>query len=120
MGSLLKLDAIEQPLNITCYGVGCHNKRGIKGVDVFARNRTFGMSNQRCNSDLREPQIVRKACEAVSQDMRGNTIKGRTLENPVPLMRERAKDWAVSQAGEDIIPVGIGIDRKSTRLNSSH
>src|SRR3546814_8771598 len=41
--------------------------------------------------------------------MRGNTIKGRTLENPVPLMRERAKDWAVSQAGEDIIPVGIGM-----------
>src|SRR3546814_3219873 len=80
MGSLLKLDAIEQPLNITCYGVGCHNKRGIKGVDVFARNRTFGMSNQRCNSDLREPQIVRKACEAVSQDMRGNTIKGRRSE----------------------------------------
>src|SRR3546814_10362608 len=67
------------------------------------------LSNQRCNSDLREPQIVRKACEAVSQDMRGNTIKGRTLENPVPLMRERAKDWAVSQAGEDIIPVGIGM-----------
>src|SRR3546814_17050240 len=67
------------------------------------------MSNQRCNSDLREPQIVRKACEAVSQDMRGNTIKGRTLENPVPLMRERAKDWAVSQAGEDIIRVGLGM-----------
>src|SRR3546814_2588621 len=77
IGSLLKLDAIEQPLNITCYGVGCHNKRGIKGVDVFARNRTFGMSNQRCNSDLREPQIVRKACEAVSQDRKSTRLNSR-------------------------------------------
>src|SRR3546814_20477978 len=75
IGSLLKFDAIEQPLNISCYVIGCHNKRGIKGVDVFARNRTFGMSNQRCNSDFRHPQIVHKYCQSVSPDLRGNTSK---------------------------------------------
>ena len=70
VGGLLEFDPVEQALNVTGDRVRRHDQRGIKRMNVLARNRSLRMTDKGRDRDLREPEIVRDAGEAVPQDMR--------------------------------------------------
>ena len=70
VGVSSKLDTFEQRFDVARHSVRGHDQRRVECVDVFAGDRSFGVTDQGCNRDLSEPQIISDARETVPQDMR--------------------------------------------------
>src|SRR5438552_4136174 len=81
VGGLLEFDAVEQALDVTRDRVRCHDQRGIKRMNVLARNRSLCVPDKGGDRDLGEPKIVRDACEAVPQYMRRDICQCRIAKD---------------------------------------
>lgn len=84
VGGLLELDAIEQALNVASNRVGRDDEGRVDGVDVIARDRPLGVTDESGDGDLREPEIVRYA-RAMAKNVGSDIASGESRED-LPVM----------------------------------
>ena len=93
-------------------------------MDVFARHRALGMTNERRDGYLGETEIVGNAGEAVTQDVWRHIRQRRFFEELPPVIREGAEGVVLTLPGEDVCtnidgapPLKILDDRKANGAN---
>lgn len=102
VGSLPKLDSVEQPLDVARDSIGSHDEGGIQCVDILARDRSLRVTDKCRDRDLSESKVVRDACKAVAQHMRGDVGERRIVENLFPIVGKAAECIIVALTGEDV------------------
>ena len=98
-----ELDSREKALDVSSDGVGCHNQYAVERMDIFARNRSRRVSNERRDRTFCEAEIIGRTCEAVAEDMSGEVWNLGAAEHPVPLVREAPECFRSSDAGKDVL-----------------
>ena len=97
----------EQRLHVPRHRVGGHDQGGVKCVDVLARARTHGESDQRSDGDLGEAEVVGDAGEAVPQDVGCHIPERRVGEELLPALRKVSNGVVLTLAGEDIGSIAL-------------
>src|SRR5690606_41565407 len=67
-----------------------------------------------------EERIIRVGGEEVAQRARAGLHRAQRGRRRTPAARLRAEDHVEASAQVRVVDPGVGVDRKSTRLNSSH